>query len=109
MLMVGMGRGGGGVCQAHALDSRCELTRATAVFQGGPGRGCSVCANSWASRDPGRKARETAQVCSCLLSHSWGSYSGCRSFATPSSQVVWDNFVHKNILLFSIFHSSGSH
>ncbi|XP_044632636.1 peroxisome biogenesis factor 6 isoform X2 [Equus asinus] len=35
-------------------------------IQGSPGRGCSVCANSWASGDPGRKPRETAQVGSTL-------------------------------------------
>ncbi|XP_053456981.1 peroxisome biogenesis factor 6 isoform X5 [Nycticebus coucang] len=36
-------------------------------IQVSPGRGYSVCANSWASRTPGRKSRETAQVpCSSL-------------------------------------------
>lgn len=60
-----------GICQARVLDLHCELTGATAVLQGSPRRGCSVCANSWASRGPGRKPRETAQVRSCLLSYSW--------------------------------------
>lgn len=96
MLGVGMG----GTHQTHALDSHCELTWATAVLQGSPGRGCSVCANNWASRDPGRKPRETAQVCSCLLSYSWGSYRGCRSSTTPSSQMEWNNSVHKNVLFY---------
>ncbi|XP_057411357.1 peroxisome biogenesis factor 6 isoform X2 [Balaenoptera acutorostrata] len=53
-------------------------------IQGSPGRGCSVCANSRASRDPGRKPRETAQAYGfqlhCFLSGSWE-----RNLVFPSS------------------------
>lgn len=78
------------------------------MLQGSPGRGCSVCANSWASRDPGRRPRETAQVCSCLLSQR-GFLTWVQEFYSPLvPSGKWNNFVPKNILLFYIFQSSGS-
>nr|XP_027806289.1 peroxisome biogenesis factor 6 isoform X2 [Marmota flaviventris] len=65
---------------AEPLADRTALVPATLAFnlgcdpmdvgelkiQGGTGRGCSVCANVRASRDPGRKSREAAQVGSTL-------------------------------------------